>query len=29
MEEFVPRVNEDGIYRASPASNLNELMPVS
>ena len=29
MEEFVPRVNEEGMYKASPASNLNESIPVS
>ena len=29
VEEFVPRVNEEGMYNASPASNLNESIPVS
>ena len=29
VEEFVPRVKQDGMYKASPASNLNESMPVS
>ena len=29
VEEFVPRVKEEGMYRASPASNLKESIPVS
>ena len=29
VEESVPNVNVEGIYKASPASNLKESIPVS